>query len=120
MKIKAAGFAGFAILFALFAASNAFADGIHGHDSSDSNVTVEGSGPAIHDASMVTNQLKDNDQDSDRLPQPDHVLAWPSGRWWLADCHKDPDPSVPEPPAILLLAAGLTPFLWVRRKGGGS
>lgn len=133
---KATGFAALAILFALFAASNALADGIqdgHDHDSSSSSFAFEGSTAAthdaatIHDAANVTDQ--DKDQDSDHSPKYDHVLAWSPNQH--PDHDKDPkdpkgpkdadgsDPAMPEAPTVLLLAAGLTPFLWVRRKGGG-
>lgn len=119
MKQKVIGITGIAILFLFAAVASARADGIrggHDSDSDGSRFTADVSTATIHDASVTKDGMRD--RDSDAVPHFDHDWAW--SRDSFSQKHHDDDPAsgVPEPSTLLLLAAGLTPFLWVRRKSG--
>lgn len=116
MKHKVIGFTAVAILFLFAAAGTALADGISSRgqdkDSDGLKFTADASKPLVHDASVTKDAVKD--QDSDNKMHYDHVVAWsPDSHFHHSD---SPDPTMPEPSALLLLAAGVTPLLWVRRK----
>lgn len=125
MKSKLIGFAAVALLLVLGTASIALADGIRDgsdHDFDQSSRTFDVPSPAIHADNPVTEDIGDRDAGD---PQYDHILASSSGHWFR-DHDKDRDDDgdlgsdpVPEPSTLVLLAAGLTPLLWVRRRGDG-
>jgi hypothetical protein len=119
MKQKLVGIAGVAILFLFATVGGARADGIrggHDGDSDGSRFSADVSASAIHDASITEDSTMN--RDSGDAPHFDHDRAWSPES--LFHNHNDDDaaPGVPEPSSLLLLAGGLAPLLWMRRKSG--
>lgn len=116
MKIKLIGLVALAFAFTLMAAQRAVADGIH--DGHDSDVAVSTSTANMTDAPVHADLFVADTHTHNGLNTPtfDHVLAYSSP---VHDCGCDSPPTpAPEPSSLILMAAGLTPFLWIRRKTG--
>jgi hypothetical protein len=121
-----------AILVSFVAAGSALADPIPADQTDSHGMVTADLSPAIPSQAIVSHNSSDNfavpraaDSQafdgrafSDVDPHYDHVLVTSSdmsGMSGMCD-HDPPPPSAPEPASFLLLALGLTPLLWVRRK----
>lgn len=115
MKTKLVVLTALAVILMLTTTSTALADSVRGGQDNDFRgsaflASIPNSG--IHADSLVSDQAGDH---GPNMPTFDHIMARSFSP--IHDCGCDKPPAkAPEPSSFLLLAAALTPFIWVRRR----